>query len=213
MAGKGIARQGDTGSHGGEIVTGSDTIVVNGRPLARVGDTYACPIHGNNPIISGAQSVFAEGVLVAHVGSMTACGAVITSGSPNTIVDDSQSINILPESVIMNADDEEKKEIIEIVNERGFIERTLRDMRLIYMLEGKERECRRRRYILNAEKELRGFAHGTMDVIQLKQKFSKRFPGYSNEAWEKYVANEREKLNDFNRRLDEYKRECREFLN
>lgn len=92
MAAKGVARVGDTGSHGGTIITGASTISVNGRKIARVGDIYACPIHGNNPIISGARSFFGEGKLVAHVGSKTACGAVITSGSPNTFTDDSTSI-------------------------------------------------------------------------------------------------------------------------
>jgi uncharacterized Zn-binding protein involved in type VI secretion len=92
MAEKGVARLSDTGSHGGKIINGSNSIFVNGRPMARVGDLYACPIHGNNPIISGVTTIFGEGMLVAHVGSMTACGAVITSGSPDTVVDDSTSI-------------------------------------------------------------------------------------------------------------------------
>ena len=92
MADKGVARLGDSGSHGGAIITGATTIIVNNRPMARVGDIYACPTHGTNPIISGVRSGFAEGMLVAHVGSKTACGAVIISGSPDTIADDSVSI-------------------------------------------------------------------------------------------------------------------------
>lgn len=88
MAGKPIARVGDTGSHGGSIISGDDSIFVNGRPVARVGDMYACPEHGTNPIITGAFSVFGKGQLVAHVGSMTSCGANITSGSPDTFVDE-----------------------------------------------------------------------------------------------------------------------------
>jgi uncharacterized Zn-binding protein involved in type VI secretion len=92
MADKGVARKGDTGSHGGTITTGSGKVFVNDRPMARVGDTYACPKHGNNPIISGVQTVFVEGMLAAHVGSKTACGATITSGSPDTFVDDSASV-------------------------------------------------------------------------------------------------------------------------
>jgi uncharacterized Zn-binding protein involved in type VI secretion len=92
MADKGVARKGDTGSHGGTITTGSGKVFVNDRPMARVGDTYACPKHGNNPIISGVQTVFGEGMLAAHVGSKTACGATITSGSPDTFVDDSASV-------------------------------------------------------------------------------------------------------------------------
>ena len=93
MANKGVARLGDPGSHGGMIITGANSISVNGRQMARVGDTYACPIHGNNPIASGVQNFLGEGKLVAHVGSLTACGAVIISGSPDTFVDDSFSIH------------------------------------------------------------------------------------------------------------------------
>jgi uncharacterized Zn-binding protein involved in type VI secretion len=81
-----VARLGDTGSHGGAIVSGSPNTTVNGLPVARVGDTYACPIHGPNPIVSGSPRAFANGRNIAHIGSATACGATITSGSPNTFV-------------------------------------------------------------------------------------------------------------------------------
>lgn len=86
MVEKPVARVGDPGSHGGVITSGASTIVVNGRPIARVGDIYACPKHGPNPIVTGAPHVFGQGQLVAHVGSKTACGAEIISGSPDTFV-------------------------------------------------------------------------------------------------------------------------------
>lgn len=88
MSEKPVARLGDIGSHGGTIAIVSSSIMVNARPIARVGDIYLCPEHGPNPIISGVKSVFGEGKLVAHVGSKTACGAIITTGSPDTFVDD-----------------------------------------------------------------------------------------------------------------------------
>ncbi|MBF6043187.1 MULTISPECIES: PAAR domain-containing protein [Pseudomonas] len=86
MAGKPVARLGDPGSHGGAITTGSSPIFVNSLPIALVGDTYSCPIHGSNPITTGAPHVFGLGKEVAHVGSKTACGATITAGSPDTFV-------------------------------------------------------------------------------------------------------------------------------
>ncbi|RLU07358.1 hypothetical protein CS078_18955 [Pseudomonas prosekii] len=86
MAGKPVARLGDLGSHAGKISTGSSPIFVNALPVALVGDTYSCPIHGSNPITTGAPHVFGLGRDVAHVGSLTACGASITAGSPNTFV-------------------------------------------------------------------------------------------------------------------------------
>lgn len=82
------------------------------KPVARVGDTHVCPLHGPNPIVTGAPDTpvnnrpvarvgdqtacgaviltgapsFGIGVLVAHVGSATSHGGVITTGSPDTLV-------------------------------------------------------------------------------------------------------------------------------
>lgn len=83
---KPIARTGDTGSHGGAIIDGCSNIRANNRPIALVGSIYNCPVHGPNPIITGAQSVFGNDLLVAHIGSKTACGAIITSGSPDVFI-------------------------------------------------------------------------------------------------------------------------------
>ncbi|SHN60412.1 PAAR domain-containing protein [Desulfovibrio litoralis] len=91
-----IACLGDTGSHGGKIITGAETIMVHGRPIARVGDIYDCPEHGPNPIITGAKSVFGRGRQVAHIGSRTACGATITSGCPNATLD----VTLLSDEII-----------------------------------------------------------------------------------------------------------------
>ena len=82
MSGKPVARVGDTGSHGGSIIDGSPAVRANNRPIALVGSTYNCPVHGPNPIVTGAPYILGNDVLVAHVGSKTACGAEITSGSP-----------------------------------------------------------------------------------------------------------------------------------
>lgn len=86
MSEKPVARVGDTGSHSGTIINGSSTIRANNRPIFLVGSTYSCPVHGPNPIVIGAQSIFGNNFLVAHVGSKTACGAEITSGSPDVFV-------------------------------------------------------------------------------------------------------------------------------
>jgi uncharacterized Zn-binding protein involved in type VI secretion len=79
-----IARRGDTGTHGGTIVTGSPNVFVNDRPIARVTDIYLCPIHGPNPIVKGSSRLTANGLAVARIGDPTACGATIASGSHNT---------------------------------------------------------------------------------------------------------------------------------
>jgi uncharacterized Zn-binding protein involved in type VI secretion len=82
-----LARVGDPGSHGGKIATGSSTVSWNGRKAARVGDTYACALHGPNPIVTGSPRLDLEGRKAARVGDKTACGATIVDGSPDTFAD------------------------------------------------------------------------------------------------------------------------------
>ncbi len=81
------ARLGDISSHGGVIITGAVRTVVNGRPLARMGDLHVCPIpgHGVTPIVTGSLDTITEGMPNARVGDVTACGAVIVTGSHDTI--------------------------------------------------------------------------------------------------------------------------------
>lgn len=81
------ARLGDMSSHGGTIITGSLTTMVNGRPVARMGDLHVCPLphHGVTPIITGSLDTITEGRPNARMGDMAGCGAVIVGGSLNTI--------------------------------------------------------------------------------------------------------------------------------
>jgi len=73
-------------SHGGVIITAAIRTVVNGRPLARMGDLHACPIpgHGVTPIVTGSLDTITEGMPNARIGDVTACGAVIVTGSLDT---------------------------------------------------------------------------------------------------------------------------------
>lgn len=75
-----IARLGDTGTHGGAIVTSASNWTCMGPKIARRGDIYACPIHGPNPIVGGSSNWQCEGAPVARDGDLTACGAAIISG-------------------------------------------------------------------------------------------------------------------------------------
>ena len=79
------ARLGDTSSHGGTVITGSVTTIVNGRPMARMGDMHVCPIpgHGVTPIVSGSLDTATDGKPNARMGDMAGCGAVIVTGSLN----------------------------------------------------------------------------------------------------------------------------------
>lgn len=85
--GSAVARLGDTGTHGGAIVTAATKTTCEGALVARLMDVYACPIHGPNPITSGSPKWTTEGQLTARTGSTTACGATIIGGATKTFCD------------------------------------------------------------------------------------------------------------------------------
>jgi uncharacterized Zn-binding protein involved in type VI secretion len=78
-------RLGDISSHGGTVITGSISTVVNGRPAARMCDLHVCPIpgHGVTPIVTGSLNTAADGRPNARLGDIAGCGAVIVTGSLN----------------------------------------------------------------------------------------------------------------------------------
>jgi len=51
-----------------------------------MGDLHACPIpgHGVTPIVTGSLDTDTEGMPDARIGDVTACGAVIVTGSLNS---------------------------------------------------------------------------------------------------------------------------------
>lgn len=78
-----IARLGDTCSHGGNITTASTNALCNNRGIARTGDTLLCAQHGPQ-VLTGTAKNKANGRSIVTVGVVAPCGAVITTGSPNT---------------------------------------------------------------------------------------------------------------------------------
>ena len=83
-----IACVGDSTTHGGFIITGSDTMDVFGRQVARVGDLVSCPTHGANPIIEGSDMIMDNGRRVAMYAHSAACGCkLIALGDHVTISD------------------------------------------------------------------------------------------------------------------------------
>jgi uncharacterized Zn-binding protein involved in type VI secretion len=78
---KKLAYEGDSTSHGGMILTGSDRIKVKGRRAARVGDMVSCPIHGDNEIIEGSRSMKDGSVPLSRDGDHTRCGSVLIASS------------------------------------------------------------------------------------------------------------------------------------
>lgn len=83
-----ITRVGDTMTHGARLIFGSPTKLVDNLPVIRIGDLVSCPIHGNNPIVSGCSpNVQSEGLFVSRLGAMSACGAMVISGSTTMEID------------------------------------------------------------------------------------------------------------------------------
>ncbi|TCR07264.1 PAAR domain-containing protein [Neorhizobium sp. JUb45] len=76
-----IARLGDSGTHGGSIISAASKWKCEGALIARRGDLYACPIHGTNPIVGGSSKWKCEDAEIARHGDATACGASIISGA------------------------------------------------------------------------------------------------------------------------------------
>jgi uncharacterized Zn-binding protein involved in type VI secretion len=78
---KNLAYEGDSTSHGGKILTGSDRINVRGRRAARVGDMVSCPLHGDNEIVEGGSSMKDGDVPLSRGGDRTRCGSVLIASS------------------------------------------------------------------------------------------------------------------------------------
>jgi uncharacterized Zn-binding protein involved in type VI secretion len=92
------ARQGDPTSHGGVVLTGTPTVVIGGRPAARVEDTASCPVvppepgalpHVGGPITTGSSTVLIGGKPAARAGdTVTETGAtsIVVVGAPTVLI-------------------------------------------------------------------------------------------------------------------------------
>jgi uncharacterized Zn-binding protein involved in type VI secretion len=77
-----IARLGDKHVcpiHGPNTIVQGGKAVIDGRPVARMGDKCAC----GATIILGSSMTRDDGKPVAYLGSTTSCGGVIVEGAPN----------------------------------------------------------------------------------------------------------------------------------
>ena len=82
---KRVIRLGDPTSHGGSVVSASSVIVINGKPVARIGDLVTCPIpgHGTNPIVEGDPVWLDAGKPIALENHKSACGCSLISTLPS----------------------------------------------------------------------------------------------------------------------------------
>lgn len=78
--GRGVIRLGDKTSHGGEVVSASDSYTVLGKAVALEGDMATCPKckgkHAIKPVDSTRKH---HGKQVAYDGDPTDCGATLIS--------------------------------------------------------------------------------------------------------------------------------------
>ncbi len=85
------ARMGDSTAHGGVITLGFPTVLIGGKPAARVGDMHTCPMqspavppipHVGGPIMPpGGITVLIGNMPAARMGDMATC-----VGPPDSII-------------------------------------------------------------------------------------------------------------------------------
>lgn len=91
-----VSRLGDTNVVGGIVVTGNLTVLVNGRPITRLGDKvtpHPCcgarrcpPTHCAARTTSSNFTVLVGGIPVTSLGDIDTCGHLRASGSFNVFV-------------------------------------------------------------------------------------------------------------------------------
>ncbi|KOC87875.1 PAAR domain-containing protein [Winslowiella iniecta] len=85
---KGFILLGDKTSHGGQVISASSTMVVNGKKVALIGDQVSCPQtgHGVNKIVEGAADWMSDGKPIAVQGCRCECGCQLISSVPEVAV-------------------------------------------------------------------------------------------------------------------------------
>ncbi|OLS63958.1 PAAR domain-containing protein [Pseudomonas putida] len=79
-----VGHRHDCPVHGpGTVTSGSTEDVVNGRGIARVGDSISC----GAVIRTGSSDTFIDSQAVARVGDTTSHGGTLVEGDPDWLVD------------------------------------------------------------------------------------------------------------------------------
>lgn len=86
-----LIKKGNKTSHDGEVTTGSEVDLLDGQPMARLGDLVDCPQHypdgwphGINKIIEATSGLMIGGRPGACEGDGTECGCVLIGSSDAT---------------------------------------------------------------------------------------------------------------------------------
>lgn len=85
---KGFVLLGDNTTHGGEVISASSTMIVNGKKVALIGDKISCPKegHGINTIIEGSPDWISDGKAVVVDGCCCECGCQVISSAPDCAI-------------------------------------------------------------------------------------------------------------------------------
>lgn len=95
--GKHVVVLGDKTTHGGEVITASETVTYLGKSVARIGDKVSCPkCSGVHTIVEGFPSAFDHGKPFAVHDCLTSCGArlIAESGGNNAGGDENNASGI-----------------------------------------------------------------------------------------------------------------------
>jgi uncharacterized Zn-binding protein involved in type VI secretion len=83
------ARISDSCSHGGSIVEGEPTVLILGKPAARIGDNHSCPYHGSGAVVMGSSNVLIGDKPAARLTDDIVCRKgthKITSGAETVLI-------------------------------------------------------------------------------------------------------------------------------
>lgn len=85
---KGFVLLGDSTTHGGQVISASSTMIVNGKKVALMGDQISCPMigHGINAIVEGSPEWTSDGKAVVVNGCRCTCGCKVISSAPDCAI-------------------------------------------------------------------------------------------------------------------------------
>jgi len=85
---KGFVLLGDKTTHGGQVISASSTMIVNGKKVALIGDMVNCPVpgHGSNHIVEGSPEWSSDGKAVVVDGCKCQCGCQVISSAPDCAI-------------------------------------------------------------------------------------------------------------------------------
>jgi uncharacterized Zn-binding protein involved in type VI secretion len=85
---QGFVLLGDKTTHGGEVISASSTTIINGKPVALVGDEVRCPLpgHGTNRIVEGCADWSENDRAMVVNGCRCECGCQVVSSAPDCAV-------------------------------------------------------------------------------------------------------------------------------